>query len=39
MPGVKVGNNSWVGPGVILHEDLPDDVVIFQKQSFEVKPI
>ena len=39
MPGVKVGNNSWVGPGVVLHEDLPDDVVIFQKQSFEVKPI
>ena len=28
MPGVKVGPHSIVGPGVVLHEDLPPDTMI-----------
>jgi NDP-sugar pyrophosphorylase family protein len=28
MPGVKVGPHSIVGPGVVLHDDLPPDSII-----------
>jgi bifunctional UDP-N-acetylglucosamine pyrophosphorylase/glucosamine-1-phosphate N-acetyltransferase len=33
MPGVKVGNDSWVGPGLILERDLPAKSVAVLKQS------
>jgi UDP-N-acetylglucosamine diphosphorylase/glucosamine-1-phosphate N-acetyltransferase len=33
MPGVKVGNNSWVGPGVVLYRDLPANSTVLLKQE------
>jgi len=36
MPGVKVGKNSVVGPGVILQEDLLDNKRAFVKQQLTV---
>jgi len=35
MPGVKVGNDSWVGPGLILERDLPANSVAVVKQSWD----
>jgi len=35
MPGVKVGNDSWVGPGLILERDLPANSMAVVKQSCE----
>ncbi|MEM2546008.1 MAG: sugar phosphate nucleotidyltransferase [Candidatus Bathyarchaeia archaeon] len=35
MPGVKVGNNCWVGPNVIVYHDLPSDTAVFLKQELE----
>jgi UDP-N-acetylglucosamine diphosphorylase/glucosamine-1-phosphate N-acetyltransferase len=37
MPGVKVGNESWVGPNVIVHRDLPDNAIVLLKQNLEEK--
>lgn len=36
MPGVKVGKNSLVGPGVTLYEDVSDNKKILVKQEYEV---
>lgn len=36
MPGVRVGSNSLVGPGVILHEDIKDNTKILVKQEYQV---
>lgn len=33
MPGVKIGRNSVVGPGVILSQDLPDNQLVYSKQT------
>jgi acetyltransferase-like isoleucine patch superfamily enzyme len=35
MPGVKVGCNSWIGPGVVVHRDVAADMVVLLKQSLE----
>ena len=35
MPGVKVGNDSWVGPGLVLDRDLPANSVAFLKQNWD----
>lgn len=32
-PGVKVGNNSTIGSGVLLYEDLPSDTRVLEKQT------
>jgi bifunctional UDP-N-acetylglucosamine pyrophosphorylase/glucosamine-1-phosphate N-acetyltransferase len=37
MPGVKVGNNCWVGPNVMLQRDLASETVILLKQGLEEK--
>lgn len=37
MPGVKVGSECFVGPGVILTEDLPDGKFIYVNQSKVIK--
>jgi len=37
MPGVKIGPNSVVGPGVILTEDLESNKIVFVKQKCNVK--
>lgn len=33
LPGVKVGNNSWIGVNYILDKDLPSNKYAFQKQN------
>jgi len=33
MPGVRIGPESWIGPGVILSEDVPSGKVVLAKQS------
>jgi len=35
MPGVKVGNNSWVGPNLVVHRDLPPNTVALLSQNVE----
>jgi bifunctional UDP-N-acetylglucosamine pyrophosphorylase/glucosamine-1-phosphate N-acetyltransferase len=35
MPGVKVGNDSWVGPNVMVQRDLPSKSVMLLKQDVE----
>lgn len=35
MPGVKVGNDSWVGPNVLVQRDLPRKSVILLKQDLK----
>ena len=35
MPGVKVGNSSIIGAGVILNEDVPSHTLIYVKQELE----
>ena len=36
MPGVKVGSNSFVGPGVTLYDDVPDNKKVLVKQELEI---
>jgi len=33
MPGVKVGNDSWVGPNFMVEEDLPANTVAVLQQN------
>jgi UDP-N-acetylglucosamine diphosphorylase/glucosamine-1-phosphate N-acetyltransferase len=35
MPGVKVGNDSWIGPNVVVQRDLPPKSVMLLKQEVE----
>ncbi|MCK4355032.1 NTP transferase domain-containing protein [Candidatus Parcubacteria bacterium] len=37
MPGMKIGSNSIIGPGVALDKDLDPDKIIFLKQDYIVK--
>jgi len=37
MPGVKVGNDSWIGPNVMVERDLPPKSVVLLKQNLERK--
>jgi bifunctional UDP-N-acetylglucosamine pyrophosphorylase/glucosamine-1-phosphate N-acetyltransferase len=37
MPGVKVGSDSWVGPGFMVERDLPADTMAFYKQSRDIQ--
>ena len=37
MPGVKVGDDSWVGPGLVVERDLPPKSMAFVKQNWEQK--
>jgi bifunctional UDP-N-acetylglucosamine pyrophosphorylase/glucosamine-1-phosphate N-acetyltransferase len=39
MPGIKVGNDSWIGPNVIVSRDLPPKTVMLLKQQAEEKRI
>jgi UDP-N-acetylglucosamine diphosphorylase/glucosamine-1-phosphate N-acetyltransferase len=34
MPGIKVGNDSWIGPGAIVKRDLPANSMEFAKQNY-----
>jgi len=33
MPGVKVGNRSWIGANVTVHRDVPADTIVLLKQD------
>lgn len=35
MPGVKVGNNCWIGPNVIVYRDMPANTTVLLKQNLE----
>jgi UDP-N-acetylglucosamine diphosphorylase/glucosamine-1-phosphate N-acetyltransferase len=37
MPGVKVGNDSWIGPNLMVQRDLPPKSRMFLKQEVEKK--
>ena len=37
MPGIKVGNDSWIGPNVVVQRDLPPKSIILLKQELEEK--
>ena len=39
MPGVRVGSASYIGPGLVLYEDVPADSTVFVRQSLVTKPI
>lgn len=33
MPGVRIGSNSWVGPGTLVANDIPSGFSVFLRQS------
>ena len=37
MPGVKVGENSWVGANFMVERDLPANTIVLYKQNGEIK--
>jgi UDP-N-acetylglucosamine diphosphorylase/glucosamine-1-phosphate N-acetyltransferase len=37
MPGVKVANDSWIGPNLMVQRDLPPKSVVLLKQDVERK--
>jgi acetyltransferase-like isoleucine patch superfamily enzyme len=37
MPGVKVGNGSWVGPNVMVQRDLPAKSTVLLKQDVSIR--
>jgi len=37
MPGVKVGNDSWIGAGVVVYHDVPPKSFLLLKQEVEEK--
>ena len=36
MPGVKIGKNSFIGSGVVLDKDLPEESYCVVKSSYTV---
>ena len=37
MPGVRVGAESWIGPGAIVSQDVPSGRILLVKQSYEAR--
>ena len=37
MPGVKVGNNCWVGAGLMVERDLPPNTIAVLKQNWSTQ--
>jgi bifunctional UDP-N-acetylglucosamine pyrophosphorylase/glucosamine-1-phosphate N-acetyltransferase len=37
MPGIKIGNDSWIGPDVLVSRDLPPKSITLLKQDVERK--
>ncbi len=37
MPGIKIGTNSLVGAGLVLHSDVPDDSFCVAEPGFKMK--
>lgn len=38
MPGIKIGKDCFVGAGVVLNEDLPDNSFCVVKQDLQISP-
>ena len=38
MPGVKVGENTWIGPHLMVDRDLPPNMMALLKQNSDVQP-
>ncbi|MFP3984978.1 MAG: bifunctional sugar-1-phosphate nucleotidylyltransferase/acetyltransferase [Candidatus Bathyarchaeia archaeon] len=38
MPGVKVGNDSWVGPNLVIYRDVASNMMVMLKQEQEHGP-
>jgi len=39
MPGIKVGNNSQIGPSVVVYRDVPANTVVLLKQNLEERKL
>ena len=39
MPGVKIGNNCWIGANVLVYRDVPPNTVVLLKQEFEKREL
>jgi UDP-N-acetylglucosamine diphosphorylase/glucosamine-1-phosphate N-acetyltransferase len=39
MPGVKVGNDSWIGPNVVVYRDIPANTRVTLKQEIEQRKL
>ena len=39
MPGVKIGNNCWIGPNVIVYRDIPPNTRVVLKQDIEQRKL
>jgi bifunctional UDP-N-acetylglucosamine pyrophosphorylase/glucosamine-1-phosphate N-acetyltransferase len=37
MPGVTIGNNSWIGPNVIVYSDVPPNTMLILEQQIKRK--
>jgi bifunctional UDP-N-acetylglucosamine pyrophosphorylase/glucosamine-1-phosphate N-acetyltransferase len=39
LPGVKVGNNCWIGPSVLVYRDVPPNTFLLLKQELEERKL
>jgi len=37
MPGVKIGNNSWIGPNIVVYRDIPSNTIVMLEQQIQRK--
>jgi len=35
MPGIKVGQDSWIGPNLVVYHDVPSNAFLLLKQKVE----
>jgi UDP-N-acetylglucosamine diphosphorylase/glucosamine-1-phosphate N-acetyltransferase len=38
LPGVRIGSDSWIGPGVLLTKDVPSGKTVLAKQATTISP-
>jgi bifunctional UDP-N-acetylglucosamine pyrophosphorylase/glucosamine-1-phosphate N-acetyltransferase len=38
LPGVRIGSDSWIGPGLVLTKDVPSKRTVLAKQVTTIKP-
>lgn len=37
MPGIKIGDNSWIGAGTIVNEDIPSESIFYGVQNYTLR--